>query len=120
MIIKRKLFASYPTPEQNPEIDQARQEMTSKDLQIEQMRLQRQILETQRMRQRMQAEERMQELKQSTQNQKLEQKKDEAQKDNQLKVKKIDAQNNRQEVNNIGLYKTKSKPTPTVSMKTNL
>ena len=123
MIIKRKLFASNdPTPEQSPEIGLAKQEMTSKDLQIEQMRLQRQILETQRMRQRMQAEERMQEMKQVNQTQKLEQKKDEAQKDNQLKVKKIDAQNSRQEVNinNIGLYKTKSKPTPTVSMKTNL
>lgn len=117
MIIKRKLFASNdPTPEQSPEIGLAKQEMTSKDLQIEQMRLQRQILETQRM----QAEERMQEMKQVNQTQKLEQKKDEAQKDNQLKVKKIDAQNSRQEVNNIGLYKTKSKPTPTVSMKTNL
>lgn len=121
MIIKRKLFASNdPTPEQSPEIGLAKQEMTSKDLQIEQMRLQRQILETQRMRQRMQAEERMQEMKQVNQTQKLEQKKDEAQKDNQLKVKKIDAQNSRQEVNNIGLYKTKSKPTPTVSMKINL
>lgn len=117
MIIKRKLFASNdPTPEQSPEIGLAKQEMTSKNLQIEQMRLQRQILETQRM----QAEERMQEMKQVNQTQKLEQKKDEAQKDNQLKVKKIDAQNSRQEVNNIGLYKTKSKPTPTVSMKTNL
>jgi hypothetical protein len=104
MIIKRKLFASNdPTPEQSPEIGLAKQEMTSKDLQIEQMRLQRQILETQRMRQRMQAEERMQEMKQVNQTQKLEQKKDEAQKDNQLKVKKIDAQNSRQEedINNL-------------------
>ena len=119
MIIKRKLFAN-PTLEQPPEINQTRQEMSSRDLQIEQMRLQRQVLETQRMRQRIQAEERMQELKQSTQAQKIEQKKDEAREDNQLKVKKIDAQNNRKDVNNIGLYKTKSKPTPTVSMKTNL
>lgn len=119
MIIKRKLFA-YPTPEQVPEIDQAKQEMSSRDLQIEQMRLQRQILETQRMRQRIQAEERTQQLKQTTQVQKMEQKKDEVRDENQLKAKKIDAQNNRQEINNIGLYKTKSKPTPTVSMKTNL
>ena len=94
--------------------------MSSRDLQIEQMRLQRQILETQRMRQRIQAEERTQQLKQTTQVQKMEQKKDEARDENQLKAKKIDAQNNRQEINNIGLYKTKSKPTPTVSMKTNL
>lgn len=36
MIIKRKLFASNdPTPEQSPEIGLAKQEMTSKDLQIE-------------------------------------------------------------------------------------
>lgn len=120
MIIKRKYFSSnpqQPSIEQQSEINNEKQNMTSKDLQIEQMKLQRQMMETQKMRQRLQAEERMQKMKQVSQIQRMEQKKDEDNKDNQLKVRRIEKQTENNNSENIGLYKTKSKPVQPVSMK---
>ena len=120
MIIKRKYYSSnfqQPSIEQQPEINADKQNMTSKDLQIEQMRLQGQMIETQKMRQRLQAEERMQRMRQISQVQKMEQKKDEEEKDNQIKVRKIENQKENNNSENIGLYKTKSKPVQPVSMK---
>lgn len=132
MIIKRKLFASSPQQylppgqqSQQPkdpgilQQESFQQQVSSKDLQIEQMRLQRQLLETQKMRQRIQAEERMQEMKAQQAAQKIEQQKDEQQKENQIKVRKMENQREANNETNLPLYKTKSKPVKPVSMKMN-
>lgn len=71
------------------------------------------------MRQRLQAEERMQEMKAQRDAQKIEQQKDEQQKDNQIKVKKMENQRESANDTNLPLYKTKSKPVKPVSMKMN-
>lgn len=127
IVIRKRMYSSLsqqqsPPYQLDPEenINIVEQQRSSKDLQIEQLRLQRQLLETQKLRQRIQAEERMQQLKANRQAQKIEQQKDEQQQDNQIKVKKIESQSNSDKFNNTPLYKTKSKPSPTVSMKTNL
>lgn len=122
MIIKRKLFAIIPPSQYDNENtgtsplgNQA--PVTSKDLQIEQMKLQRQLIQTQNMRQKMQAEERMSNLRQSNQLQKMEQKRDKDEKDNQVKLKKSEDTTKRAEANNTPLYKVKSKPVQPVPMK---
>jgi hypothetical protein len=109
MIIKRKLFASSPQ-----QLGQE-QQMSSKDLQLEQGKLQRELLKTQRMKQRMQAEERDERIKRTLQLQKMEQRKDIEEDKARIRVKKLEDDNN--ENKSLGLYKSKPHPVAPVSMK---
>lgn len=111
MIIKRKLFAS----QQNPQPQEVEQDskMSSRDIQLEQMKLQRQLMQTQRMKQRMQAEERRDEAKRLMQQQKLEQQRDREEQKQRISIKR---QENNDNVN-TSLYKSKSHPVAPVPMK---
>lgn len=131
MIIKRKLYALVNqsgnnvgvggNQNNNPNNNPAPQQpdiMTAKDLQIEQMKLQRQLMQTQRMRQKMEAEERLNQSKQLAQMQRSQQKEDREEKENQVRVRKLqdDTAINPAD-RNWNLVKTKAKPTAPVSMK---
>lgn len=128
MIIKRKLYAlvnqqSDYNNKNNGGTQQSQQQpqpdtLTAKDLQIEQMKLQRQLLQTQRMRQKMESEERLHQAKQLAQIQRSQQKEDQEDKQNQVRVRKLqeDSQLNPAD-RNWNLVKTKAKTTAPVSMK---
>lgn len=64
-------------------------QISSRDLQIENMKMQRSLMENQRSRQRLQAEERQQVLKSQTQAQKLEQQKDEQEQKQMIQAKRV-------------------------------
>lgn len=104
MRIKRKLFSN---PQEQPQ-------MTSKDIQVEQMKLQRQLLTTQRMEQKLKAEERRSEMNRIIQQQRMEQRKDLEEDKQRVRIKKMEQANND---TNTSLYKTKSRPVPPVAMK---
>ena len=134
MIIKRKLYAlvnqqsDYNNKSNGGNVNsggaqQSQQQpqpdtLTAKDLQIEQMKLQRQLLQTQRMRQKMESEERLHQAKQLAQIQRSQQKEDQEDKQNQVRVRKLqeDSQLNPAD-RNWNLVKTKAKTTAPVSMK---
>lgn len=118
MIIKRKLF-TQPTPFTNQVNNplMVQEPVTSKDLLEEQMKLQRQLMITNRMRQKMQAEERQEEMKRISQIQKAEAKKDEQESENRIRTRKIEAQSGEAVKDNTSLYKTRSKPVTPVPMK---
>lgn len=109
MIILRKLFASpnSPQPEQGGQL-------TSKDLQLEQGRLQRQLIQTQRMKQKLQAEERKNQMNRIMQLQRMEQRKDLEEDRQRIRVKNLE-DNSRND--NTSLYKSKSKTVAPVPMK---
>lgn len=104
MRIKRKLFSN---PQEQPQ-------MTSKDIQVEQMKLQRQLLTTQRMEQRLKSEEKRSEMNRLIQRQRLEQRKDLEEDKQRVRIKKMEQVNNDA---NTSLYKIKSRPVPPVAMK---
>lgn len=104
MRIKRKLFSN---PQEQPQ-------MTSKDIQVEQMKLQRQLLTTQRMEQKLKAEERRSEMNRIIQQQRMEKNKDLEEDKQRVRIKKMEQVNNDA---NTSLYKTKSRPVPPVAMK---
>ena len=110
MIILRKLFASpnSPQPEQEGQL-------TSRDLQLEQSRLQRQLIQTQRMKQRLQAEERKNQMNRIMQLQKMEQRKDLEEDKQRIRIKKLEDSNSGND--NTSLYKSKSKTVAPVPMK---
>lgn len=119
MILRRKLYAAITPPlQESPDTPLGNQDpVTSKDLTIEQMKLQRQLLQTQSMKQRMQATERTQRLRQFQMLQRTEQKKEEADKDNQIKLKRSEDATKQQVAQNTSLYKSKAKPSQPVPMK---
>ena len=108
---------SLPTTPSQAQPDKDNNQLTSKDLQIEQMRMQRQLLQTQRMKQRLQADERRERLRQISKLQREEAKKEETETKNQIKVKKIEMDNRADEAKNVGLYKRPTKMPEPVSMK---
>lgn len=81
------------------------------------MRMQRQLLQTQRLKQRLQADERREKLRQVARLQREEAKKQEAETKNQIKVKKIELENRADSAKNVGLYKRPTKMPDPVSMK---
>ena len=91
------------------------QELTSKDLQLEQMRMQKQILQIQHQKEQMKIKEDMARRRNLTQLNKMESEEKQTQQKNQIKTRKIEANNDK--VDNTGLYKTKSKPVQPVPMK---
>lgn len=133
MIIKRKLYALINQSEDNNKINnsvtsegalnnnaapQTPDTLTAKDLQIEQMKLQRQILQTQRMRQKMESEERLHQSKQLAQLQRAQQKEDQSEKENQVRVRKLQDDSSINPADrNWNLVKSKAKTTAPISMK---
>lgn len=103
-----KMVTSVPVEDQN---------VTSKDLQVEQMKLQRQVMQTQRMRQRMESEERLNRARQLSQMQRNQQKEDQSDRENQVKVKKLQEDSINPADRNWNLVKSKAKTTPPISMK---
>lgn len=91
------------------------QELTSKDLQLEQMRMQKQILQIQHQKEQMKIKEDMARRRNLTQLNKMESEEKQTQQKNQIKTRRIEANNDK--VDNTGLYKTKSKPIQHVPMK---
>jgi len=111
---KTKSFADSNTDQQNDIL--RTQNITSRDLLVEQMKQQRQLLQTQRLREKIQAQER----RDSMRNLRMAQKDSEEEKiddmKNQIKINK--SQNDQNDIaRNVGLYKTRSKPVQPVSMK---
>lgn len=95
---------------------QPQQSMSSNEIAIEQMKLQRQQARLQQAKQIAQQQENMARMRQLVQLQKMEQQKDEAEDKNQLRAIKQERQSTNAAVQNAGLYKVKSKPSGTVSM----
>ena len=112
MRVKRKLFSSPQQPQQ-PQNMASRPQISSRDAQLEEGRLQRQLLITQRMRQKLQADEKKNQMNRIIQLQRMEQRKDLEEDKQRVRVKRME-QNN--EVN-TSLYKTKARPVNPVPMK---
>ena len=112
-ILRSKKFAITDPKDEQEALNQ--QMITSRDLQIEQMKQQRQILQTQRLREKIAAQERRDSMKNLQEAQKQAAKENQEETKNQIKTAKI--QDQREEAKNIGLYKTKSKPVQPVPMK---
>ncbi|MBP3732538.1 MAG: hypothetical protein J6I84_04755 [Bacilli bacterium] len=108
MIVLRR-SKSFSSPEQS-------QEVTSRDLLVEQMKQQRQLLQTQRLREKLQAQERRDMMKNLREAQKDSDEDKNDQMKNQVKINKIQAEQN-DGAKNVSLYKTRAKTVPPVSMK---
>jgi hypothetical protein len=91
-------------------------EVTSRTLLLQQMRLQRQIIQTQQARRKLEQQERLSKMKQLGQLQKTEQEKEDREKSNQVQIKKSE-DGVRKMNDNTNLYKSKAKTVPPVSMK---
>jgi hypothetical protein len=113
IVLRSKNFAVTDPKEQQEALNQ--QMVTSRDLQIEQMKQQMQILQTQRLREKIAAQERRDSMKNLQEAQKQETKQNESENKNLIKTAKI--QDQREEAKNVGLYKTRSKPVQPVPMK---
>ena len=113
IVLRSKKFATADLDTVQENLNQ--QMITSRDLQIEQMKQQRQILQTQRLREKIAAQERRDSMKNLQEAQKQAAKENETESKNQIKTAKI--QDNREEAKNIGLFKTRSKPVQPVPMK---
>ena len=108
MIIFRKLFSSLPQPQ--PEETRG---MTSKELALEEGRQQRQLLMTQRMRYKIQAEERKAQNNRILQLQRMEQRKDIEEDKQRVRIKKAEESDSEKST----LYKTKPHSVAPVPMK---
>lgn len=108
-ILRLKKFAETDQENLNQQM------ITSRDLQIEQMKQQRQVLQTQRLREKIAAQERRDSLRNLSDAQKREAKENQEETKNQIKTAKI--QDQREEARNVNLYKTRSKPVQPVPMK---
>lgn len=112
MIIFRKLY-SAPQQESNaPEGSDGGRKMTSRELALEEGRQQRQLLITQRMRYKLQADERQARNNRIIQLQRMEQKKDIEEDKQRVRIKK--AEESDQEMST--LYKSKPKSVAPVPM----
>ena len=110
MRIRRKLFTNNAQKSSKVQDET----LTSKDMQLEHLKLQRQLMQTQRMRQKLEAQERRDETKRLMQLQKMEQQRDLEEDKQRVRVKKIEKDS---EKSNTSLYKSKSHPVAPVSMK---
>jgi hypothetical protein len=118
MIILRKKNKSFSVLDNITPDSGNNQTLTSRDLALENMKMQRQIMINQRTRQKLQAQERADQLRQISRAQKDESERDQQDTKNQIKIKKIEQDNSTSEAKNVGLYKTRSKPITPVPMKT--
>jgi len=125
IVFRRKEFAladqgqgqgqTVSSPQQS---DQASitNEVTSRTLLLQQMRLQRQIIMTQQARRKLEQQERLSKMRQLGQVQRTEQEKEDRDKINQVQIKKSE-DGVRKMNDNTSLYKSKAKTVPPVSMK---
>ena len=113
IVLRSKKFAVTDPEDEQVALNQ--QMVTSRDLQIEQMKQQRQVLQTQRLREKIAAQERRDSMKNLQEAQKQSAKENQEDTKNQIKTAKI--QDQREEAKNVGLYKTRSKPVQPVPMK---
>ena len=105
MVIKRKTYSD----------SQAQAQATANDLQAEQMRLQREQLKIQRQKEKIKSDEMKKRLAmtQSAQKQQADSEQEDAK--NQIKVKKLEQENNKPD--NVGLYKSRSKVVTPIPMR---
>lgn len=123
IVFRRKEFALadqgqgqiVSSPQQSDQVS-ITNEVTSRTLLLQQMRLQRQIIQTQQARRKLEQQERLSKLKQLGQLQKTEQEKEDREKSNQVQIKKSE-DGVRKMNDNTSLYKSKAKTVPPVSMK---
>lgn len=116
IILRSKFFADeQEQAAQNLQESINQQQITSRDLQIEQMKQQRQILQTQRLREKIQAQERRDAMVNLRQAQKQQAKENNDDIKNQIKIAKNQAQE--EGAKNVSLYKTRSKAVQPVPMK---
>ena len=124
MIILRDKKFSVPRPGEtleakNPQLpaqggDQGEKPLTSKDLLLEQMKLQRQQISINHQRQQMRAKEEMTKMRQITQLQKMES--EEKQSDQKDQIRTRQQESIGQKPDNTGLYKQKAKTVAPVGM----
>ena len=119
ILIRNKVFADLPQSQNQPNANPSPKDemLTSKELMIEQMKQQRQIMQTQRLRQKIQAQENRDQLKAIQNAQRVEREEKDDDMKNNIKVKRIENQDNSAEAKNVSLYKTRSKIVPPVPMK---
>jgi len=121
IVLRSKLYSVPQDQNQNPQNQfqpnneqQVAREVSSRDLQVEQMKQQRQLLQTQRMRQKLEMQERLEKARQiqRAQRDKLEEKEN---------IKKELTQAKKQEqlngAQNVSLYKTRAHAVDPVPMK---
>lgn len=100
--------------EQNQQPSPDAQLRTSKDLLVEQMRLQKVMLQTQKQRQQLQAQENRDRLRQVQTAQRVAQKKEEQEDKNEIKRRKLEVDKG---AKNVSLYKSRSGRVDPVPMK---
>ena len=126
IILRNKKFADIPKPgetlsekgansEGNAGESTSSQEVTSRDLQIEQMRLQKQLLLIQHQKQQMRVKEEMAKRRQLQQLSRMESEEKQSQRSNQVKVRKMEA--DKEKPDNTSLYKNRSQAVAPVPMK---
>lgn len=103
-IIRQKKFAAVEEPQQ----------LTPRDIQLENMRMQRQIMINQRTKQKIEADAAKARMKQIQQLQKMEMQKDMHEDKARIQTQKM--QNLEDTPKNVGLYKTRSKGVEPVAM----
>lgn len=119
---KSKLFASVMEEANRPDNPQEQNQQpspdaqlrTSKDLLVEQMRLQKVMLQTQKQRQQLQAQESRDRLRQVQNAQRIAQRKEEQEDKNEIKRRKMEIDEG---AKNVGLYKSRSSRVEPVPMK---
>lgn len=115
MIIFRKLYSAPPQQQSNLESQQGKgnYRLTARELALEEGRQQRQLLMTQRMRYRMQAEQRQEQNNRIVQLQKMEQRKDIEEDKQRVRIKKAEESDSEKST----MYKSKPHPVAPVPMK---
>lgn len=88
---------------------------TSNDLMVEQMRLQRQVMETQKQREKLRSEEARKRLQIMQRTQRMQNEKEEEEREDRIKAKKLEMENNKPD--NQSLYKSKSKIVTPIPMR---
>ncbi len=126
IVLRNKAYSSANIPKPGEMIDPGKapqlpaqgddnsQEVTAKDLQLEQMRLQRQQIQIQHQRRVLQAKEQMAKARNMTQLQKMENEKEQSDNKDRLRAHQVEVAN--QKPDNTSLYKTKSKAVQPVAM----
>jgi hypothetical protein len=104
IILRQKSYAEGVETEQ----------LSPRDLQLENIRMQRQIMINQRTREKLQADRAKSRMRQIQSAQRMEQQKDMQDEKNRIQVQKMT--NSEDDPKNVSLYKTRSTVTKTVSM----
>ena len=119
-IIINKVMAIYRIKRfsaQDPSMYGQQNPLTSKDLQLENMKLQREIMRNQRQEQRLREEERRQLLQTQKENQRQEMKATQEEDKNQIRLKESQNRSENNGAQHIGLYKKSTTAVKPVSMK---